>query len=101
MDTHLSESVSGRQESVLKNLLYLELDEEIIDFEVSGEDYYVVTSTNALYFIKHDKKDQFFKPTKTELPKQIESSVNKGDFFLLVISNGIAMILSNESIACH
>jgi hypothetical protein len=47
------------------NLLYLELEEEIIDFQVSEDDYYVVTTTNTLYYIKHLKGDKFSKPTKT------------------------------------
>lgn len=51
--------------------------------------------------MKHDKEDKYFPPTQTFLPETAKESIEKSDFFLLVIEGGVAIILGNEAFACH
>ena len=59
LDTHLAGNFSNRQDSVLRNLMSLNLNEEIIDFETSDHDYYVISSLNKVYFTKHIKDNEY------------------------------------------
>lgn len=61
----------------------------------------MITSLNKIYYLKHDKGDKYFDPAETYLPETAKESVEKSDFFLLVIQGGVAIILGNEAFACH
>ena len=99
LDTQISDR--SYDESIYLSLITLDAQEEIIEFEHFEDNFFVVTSSNKVYFLKDLNTGKLMKESEASLPKELESAVLGRNFFILVIDSVPFLLFPHMAVSCQ